>query len=182
MEVFGNSFVIRNKDKFFRRALITIGQFGQDSKPIGNRLEVNNGGVTFGTSKYKGYGIRKQDNGVYTGQFYYSSMDGKGELTYCNGTKYVGDFRSGDRSGRGTITFPDGFSFTSDWMYNIPINPRVHPKVQECIEKKICTKSLGNNIPQRVYDQYCIVCKDHQDTSPRPIWSEGHFGCNCSKC
>jgi len=42
-------------------------------------------------------------------------INGKGTLTYADGTKYVGDFIDGVKSGQGTYTWPNGDKYEGEW-------------------------------------------------------------------
>ena len=44
--------------------------------------------------------------------------NGKGTMTFPDGTKYVGDFKYGVREGQGTYTYSDGGNYTGEWKDN----------------------------------------------------------------
>ena len=43
-------------------------------------------------------------------------------MTYADGSKYTGGFKRGKFNGKGAISFPDGTVITSDWKDGHPVN------------------------------------------------------------
>ena len=45
---------------------------------------------------------------------------GKGTLTWPDGSRYEGDFYNGHLQGEGTFTWPDGSSYKGEWLNDLP--------------------------------------------------------------
>eukprot|EP01118_Nematostelium_gracile_P012663 TRINITY_DN4656_c0_g2_i1.p1 TRINITY_DN4656_c0_g2~~TRINITY_DN4656_c0_g2_i1.p1 ORF type:complete len:138 (-),score=21.35 TRINITY_DN4656_c0_g2_i1:12-425(-) len=63
--------------------------------------------------------------------------------------KFVGIFSNGSFQGRGKLIWKDGFSYEGIFYSNQPTQPQycIHPKLQECIEKGICTSTITAKDP-----------------------------------
>ena len=56
------------------------------------------------------------------GEIEKSRPDGRGTLTYRNGTKYVGEFKAGEWNGQGNFYFPDGEKWVGEFRKDEPWN------------------------------------------------------------
>eukprot|EP01118_Nematostelium_gracile_P015398 TRINITY_DN6161_c0_g1_i2.p1 TRINITY_DN6161_c0_g1~~TRINITY_DN6161_c0_g1_i2.p1 ORF type:complete len:248 (-),score=32.72 TRINITY_DN6161_c0_g1_i2:21-764(-) len=98
------------------------------------------------------------------------------------GWTYKGQFNARKMNGQGTITFSNGFTFTCDWKDDVPLEPIIEDRVEQCIRNNICTNSISAVEPfgqimrfsgwhyQEV--SYCQVCVNNGNcllyTSPSP--------------
>ncbi len=84
-------------------------------------------GVLF-THKEKGNWVwyvsdeKRDEGGRYVGEIEKSRPDGRGTLTYRNGTKYVGEFKAGEWNGQGNFYFPDGEKWVGEFRKDEPWN------------------------------------------------------------
>mmetsp|Transcript_29922 Transcript_29922/g.67539 ORF Transcript_29922/g.67539 Transcript_29922/m.67539 type:complete len:593 (-) Transcript_29922:41-1819(-) len=64
-------------------------------------------------------GVGRSTSCTYTGEYnIVGKRHGDGELLWANGDKYVGDFKNGYIDGRGTISFHDGTEYHGQWRSN----------------------------------------------------------------
>ncbi|WP_422002942.1 MORN repeat-containing protein [Reyranella sp.] len=56
----------------------------------------------------------------YEGQMKDGLANGRGSITYANGSRYEGDWSNGERNGRGTFVFANGAKYTGDFRDNRP--------------------------------------------------------------
>ncbi len=103
-----------------------IGKYTAGVKTVENKLT----GILF-TRKEDGKWIwfEKSDSyqdRKYEGEIENGKPQGKGSLTYLNGTKYVGEFLEGTWHGQGTFTFPDGETWVGEFRKDAPWNITWH--------------------------------------------------------
>ena len=55
------------------------------------------------------------DKNDYVGELNNELPDGKGIMTYEDGSKYEGEWKEGKRYGEGTLTFEDGAKYEGEW-------------------------------------------------------------------
>jgi len=67
-------------------------------------MEKSQQGILFESGKY----IGETENGV---------PDGKGTLTFPDGSEYVGEFKDGKPDGQGILTLPDGSKYVGEYKY-----------------------------------------------------------------
>ncbi len=51
----------------------------------------------------------------YVGDLKNELPDGKGIMTYLDGSKYDGEWKEGQRYGEGTLTYEDGAKYEGEW-------------------------------------------------------------------
>eukprot|EP01118_Nematostelium_gracile_P002951 TRINITY_DN13399_c0_g1_i1.p1 TRINITY_DN13399_c0_g1~~TRINITY_DN13399_c0_g1_i1.p1 ORF type:complete len:288 (+),score=43.33 TRINITY_DN13399_c0_g1_i1:1-864(+) len=160
---------------------ISIGQFHRDK----NNQRVRKGKhlwltdyIRFGdfTSKEIGEAIRKTSQHFLRVQIRSGEFFGQGEMITTSGVRYVGEFKDWLWNGTGTVSFPDGFSFSTKWEEGQPIKPPLHPKVEECLKRNVCTRTIGGDyvFPQKINvyrlgrNRYsvCQVCQGSRQINP----------------
>ena len=55
------------------------------------------------------------DKSEYAGELKNELPDGKGIMTYLDGSIYDGEWKEGQRYGEGTLTFEDGAKYEGEW-------------------------------------------------------------------
>lgn len=80
-------------------------------------------GMYFGTLEMgvrNGLGLHQWETGAaytsYVGDWTWNTFDGKGTLTWADGSYYTGDFADDKRTGKGTYVLPDGTTYTGDFV------------------------------------------------------------------
>lgn len=64
-----------------------------------------------------GYGVHKNAEGVYKGQFLHNERSGQGEAVYCSGKKFVGQWKNDERCGVGKLYEKDGgVIYEGEWQ------------------------------------------------------------------
>eukprot|EP01118_Nematostelium_gracile_P004686 TRINITY_DN1560_c0_g1_i2.p1 TRINITY_DN1560_c0_g1~~TRINITY_DN1560_c0_g1_i2.p1 ORF type:complete len:288 (-),score=33.20 TRINITY_DN1560_c0_g1_i2:42-905(-) len=160
----------------------------QSYSPTRDSLNIDSHGeIRFGSHFY-GNGFLKDDDRIYRGCFNYFIYDGEGDLfDVKTKSRYIGEFNNGRKHGKGTITFFDGFKHTGEWENGEPKEIFVHPNVEQCIQKNVCTRTLGEEYyPQLFFNRFCCVCKSngkHTIKSLFGVWAMD-LRCQCvlSEC
>jgi hypothetical protein len=168
-----------------------------------------------------GYGTCYWSNGdKYEGEWKDNERTGYGVLTWASGHKYKGNWKNDLKDGFGTYTWPNKNQYTGTWVegdrvsgdfYEAPSGRKfsiqhedqeihmeyMHPKVQECINRGICTYQYTG---ERCFFQYlwktdqndgrthgvCVSCMEHcvrknniQIINPSCNYFGGVFFCEC---
>lgn len=61
--------------------------------------------------------VREGDT-IYNGEFSQDKKNGRGTLTYKDGSRYVGEFINDEKQGRGTLISINGDKYIGNWRHN----------------------------------------------------------------
>eukprot|EP01127_Copromyxa_protea_P002983 TRINITY_DN12887_c0_g1_i1.p1 TRINITY_DN12887_c0_g1~~TRINITY_DN12887_c0_g1_i1.p1 ORF type:complete len:393 (+),score=33.73 TRINITY_DN12887_c0_g1_i1:391-1569(+) len=149
-------------------------------------------------NKREGEGIFKWHNGdTYEGQWHDDMKVGYGVLTWNNGNRFEGQWAQGHKR-EGIITeFVSGRQITGDFSNDLVFEDHLHPKIKDCIARKVCTFSFSG---KSSYLQYlwqtnergdrthgvCAVCRElcvpknkTKLLEPNKCYFGGNFWCDC---
>lgn len=65
-----------------------------------------------------GHGLRRFGDAEYVGDLLEGQANGRGVLTYADGSYYEGEFKLGERVGKGSVHYADGSVFRGSWKTN----------------------------------------------------------------
>ena len=61
------------------------------------------------------------DGSVYVGEFKDNKIHGQGVFTSKSGSRYQGEYKHGKMDGQGTYTYPNGKKITGTWVDDSPV-------------------------------------------------------------
>jgi hypothetical protein len=158
---------------------------------------------TFNKDKLDGHGMQICGSGkfrtIYDGDFKDGNIDGSGSLTFDTGFEYKGNIyhvvctnRAGQWNnnkfhGLGSVKYSDGTRYEGQWKRNKPEFDARHPTVKECIKNGLCTNTLPEPIPQKMYEHVtcfvCEYCHAHCGNFSMMVdWSFVGARCGCIYC
>jgi len=157
---FAKSFI--NSRFEFKATSVDIGA-GQDGE-FSFGISVGKFSISFGDFFRENFivGTRIFKDGTsYVGPFDADLPNGMGTFFVRTGIQFKGKFKYGDCNGNGKMIYPD-YQFDCKWTNDDPAdkNISVHPQLQQCIIKRICSKTVtgSNYFPQWLH--FCFTC-DH---------------------
>jgi hypothetical protein len=137
-----------------------------------------------------GWGILLSHQRVVIGTFTGGRMNETSEVYYKKDmeVKYKGNCSDGVLNGLGSVVYLDGLEREGTWINGVPeFDPR-HPKVVECVDKGLCTNTLGYIMPQRmsflIFKHFCEHCSTYCRGERDGPLSWNYFGtkCSCIEC
>jgi len=163
--------------------LVYLGEFHEG--------RLNGWGIQFIRSLEKNSIFNKQRYVIGFGIWTKGMQNGLG-ICVTRELTYFGEFKNGEAHGKGKITYKNGFQYEGEWVQDQPQDPEacLHPKIRECIQKKICTRiATGNSNANGQFLLRCFVCSlevcepcaivCHEHTRTYKRWCDDSYEHNC---